>query len=152
MKTIPLSRGLVALVDDCDYEWLSKYRWCAAYGSHRLFYARTSSPRNGGESKKIYMHRLIMNPPPGMTVDHINHNSLDNRRSNLRILTHSQNIANSRVSTKNKSGYRGVHKNKSGKWVAQFRHSHLGTFENLEDAIYRHKSTVNSYHKKDIVL
>jgi hypothetical protein len=104
VKEIPLTKGLIALVDDCDYLDISRYKWGA--GS-----------RNGGyvakrkqDGKHIYMHREVLHAPDGLVVDHINHNTLDNRRSNLRLCTQKQNIRNSQLSIRNKSGYKGVHK------------------------------------------
>ena len=79
-----------AKVDDSDYELLSKYRWNYTNG-----YAQGKV--NG---KLIGMHRFIMRTPKGMVTDHINHDTLDNRRANLRICTHAQNMANRKVSVK----------------------------------------------------
>lgn len=85
------------------------------------------------------MHRVIMNPPVGMEVDHINRNKLDNRRSNLRICTHAENLANRIKPRNNTSGYKGVVWNKSrSKWLAQItvkkRHIYLGQFDDIEEA------------------
>ncbi len=98
MKEIQLTKGKVAIVDDEDFELLSKTSW----HFHNLGYARSGRP-------KRYMHRVIMNADKGKFVDHINGNKLDNRKCNLRFATVSQNRANSKISpTANKSGYKGV--------------------------------------------
>lgn len=90
IRYIPLTRGLHAIVDAEDYEWLSKYKWSvqpAACGE--TWYAKRTY-----RGHLVLMHRLIMKPPKGMFVDHINGNGLDNRRCNLRICTPMQNSCN----------------------------------------------------------
>ena len=129
MKKIKLSRGKYTIVDDEDFEWLNRWKW--SYNS--LGYARM-----GQNYKTILMHRLIMNTPHGMETDHINGNGLDNRRSNLRICTRSQNKMNTCLSSKNTSGYKGVCWNKnSKKWRAEIEYKKsicLGYFDNKIDA------------------
>lgn len=102
-KLIPLTLGKFAVVDDDDYERLCGYRWLA-HRSSRTFYA-SRKYRNS----TIHMHRRIMNAPKGMVCDHINHNGLDNRKSNLRICTARQNSYNQRPHTDCVSRYKGVH-------------------------------------------
>lgn len=107
MKTIPITRGLVALVDDGDYEWLNQWKWCALKARYAY---RRAGPRTA--YKVLLMHREIVGAQSGQYVDHINRNPLDNQRVNLRLATMSQNISNSWRSD-NTSGYRGVHYDKS---------------------------------------
>ena len=108
MKNIPLRQGLFALVDDEDYEALSNYRWKAVYSvdidSH---YAIAKFSK---ENKRVYlmMHRVILRAKKNQYVDHRNHDTLDNRKQNIRIATASQNAANSRIGKANTSGYKGV--------------------------------------------
>ncbi len=120
MKEISLTQGATAIVDDDDYERLSKHRWCVTKGNGGLYAAR----RDG--KKIVFMHNVILGvtPTPGYTVDHANRNTLDNRRSNLRFCTTSQNKANSgpRGSWKKYSDFRGVTFDKRrGLWAAQIR-------------------------------
>lgn len=98
---VPLTKGEYALIDDDDLEIINKYKWhCTSHG-----YASSVIP---GDSKRLqYMHRFLLNAPEGMSVDHINHNKLDNRRKNLRICTHKENTRNSRSSV-GKSQFKGV--------------------------------------------
>lgn len=87
MKKIKLTQGHHAIVDDGDYEWLSRWKWHAAQRG-KLWYAKGYiRPPSGGPLKPVLMHRLITEAPPGVVVHHINKDSLDNRRCNLQILT-----------------------------------------------------------------
>jgi hypothetical protein len=113
-KTIELSNGKTAIVDDIDFPTLNKYKW-SFHGkyAHRVEII-------GGKQKHIYMHRDIMAFPVGCDIDHINGNKLDNRKSNLRICTRSQNNANMGKPSNNTSGYKGVSWDKrANKWVAR---------------------------------
>lgn len=92
-----------------------------------------------GNNKKEYLHRLIMNPDPGFVVDHIDRDPTNNLRSNLRIVTHSQNLYNSNTSSANSSGSKGVSVHKaSGKYTAYIKvrglKIHLGYFTTVEQA------------------
>ena len=109
VRYIPLSQGKVAIVDVDDYPSLIRYKWCTAR-KPKTFYV--SGKING---RSTFMHRFIMAPPKPMVVDHINHNGLDNRRSNLRICTTAQNARNCRPYAGKKVKYKGVSFNKSRK-------------------------------------
>lgn len=131
-KQIKLTQNKVALVDDEDYEWLNQFKWYACkYGVQ--YYALRKYPR---KQKILYMHREILKltPNDGKLSDHINHNGLDNRRNNLRIVTRIENQWNRR-SFKGESKYRGVSKYKrSNKWRARLtrldKEYYLGYFDN----------------------
>lgn len=82
--------GLVALVDDEDFESISKWKWYAKKGK-QTFYAVRSDNKAG---KMIRMHRQIMSLLVGQIIDHKDHNGLNNQKSNLRMATYSQNCAN----------------------------------------------------------
>lgn len=138
MREIPLSKGYVALVDDEDYEALSKHRWYAGPTPRSTaIYAKRHEMRLG-KNRSILMHREIMGlvggPPP--IVDHINRNSLDNRRANLRLATPSQSKSNTKMDHRNKSGFRGVYKMPNGTFCAKrtinLKSIHLGTFATAE--------------------
>jgi hypothetical protein len=129
MKEIKLTQGKVALVDDEDFEYLNQWKWHAHKDRLNYWYAiRTVS------GKRIPMHRQIMNTPKDRQVDHIDHNGLNNQRSNLRNCTRSQNQMNRKAFGKSK--YIGVNF-KSNKIVAQIhvhgKKYHLGYF-NTEEA------------------
>lgn len=111
MARIKLTQGKYALVDLEDVETLSKNKW--SYDAHG------GVARTGIKGKTVLMHRLIMGAPHGVEVDHINLDTLDNRKENLRIATRSQNAANRRRQSNNTSGYKGVSWNKQRKkWHA----------------------------------
>jgi hypothetical protein len=96
---------MVAIVDDDDVERVNRYRW--SYCPNRNGYAVRRAPK-GSKPTMIPMARFIMNAPPDKWVDHIDGNTLDNRKSNLRLCTQAQNQMNMRMSRRNTSGYRGV--------------------------------------------
>lgn len=127
-RSIALTKGYAALVDDEDYEMLMEVKWFA-HAEGRSIYATRKTSRKEGH-KCLRMHRLIMSAPDGMEVDHVNHNGLDNRRENLRLCTHVENSRNSRRRACNTSGYKGVYKC-DHKWRAIIglggRTHHLGT-------------------------
>jgi hypothetical protein len=132
MKEIVLNNGMIATVDDSDYDYISQFTWYADVRKDGVIYARTSSPG----VKKKRMHRLIM----GVTdrhilVDHIDHNGLNNQRSNLRVCSNSDNLKNKRI--RGVSKYMGVFQH-TGNWVAKIRingrSTYLGYFRKEIDA------------------
>jgi hypothetical protein len=106
MKEIQLTQGKVAIVDDEDFEYLNQWKW-HAIKSINTYYAVRCSWINGKDHTRI-MHRIIMNNPINKSIDHINHNGLDNRKENLRICTCRENSIN-RLKP-NPTGYCGVSK------------------------------------------
>ena len=133
MKTIPLTQGHVALVDDEDFEGLSRYNWHARKDK-QTFYAARGTLR-GGVARTIMMHVAISGIK---NVDHIDGNGLNNQRSNLRPASASQQAANRKKSNRNSSKYKGVSWNKRlKKWMAQIKppnkkQIYLGLFDNEE--------------------
>lgn len=136
MKVIELSRGQVAIVDDEDFEALAQYRWFVSQG-HSGFYAVRHVRQESGGWKIGKMHRIIMNAPKGATVDHINGNTLDNRRCNLRFATHGQNRANSKLNKNKTTAFKGVCR-EGKRYRAQITHHseviYLGLFDTPEKA------------------
>lgn len=134
-REIILTRGQVALVDDGDYDSLIQNKWCADWNKGtRTFYAIRKTILNG-KKVTVRMHREILGLAHGYKRDgeHINGDTLDNRRDNLRIATRSQNARNRGKQSNNKSGYKGVHFHKaSGKWIAEIglngKHIYLGLY------------------------
>jgi hypothetical protein len=117
---IVAANGLPIVFDRADYPLLSKYAWCANRKRDGKFYATAHVPGSGDwpNKKRVKMHQVLMNAPPGYLVHHKNNNGLDNRRCNLEVTTNRVNILHA------KDGF-GVtfHKQKK-KWRAR------GTDEN----------------------
>jgi hypothetical protein len=138
MKTIPLTQGKVAIVDDEDYDELNQYKWYAN-NEHGCWYAKRNIYNSETQKQTVIrMHCQIMGFPD-KDIDHINRNGLDNRRCNLRLCSDSQNLANAKIQRNNTSGFRGVtyhigHK----KWVAAIvylqKKISLGDFDTPEEA------------------
>lgn len=107
---IRLADGYVALVDANDWLWLSQWEWQVQINTtrngYRYVYALRSN-RSEGPHKRLLMHRAILQAPARSHVDHANHNTLDNRRCNIRLATPSDNSANRRV-IRNLYGYKGI--------------------------------------------
>jgi hypothetical protein len=147
VREIPLTKGYVALVDDEDYESLSRFKWYAEEddGGKRVYAFRNVRDAVTRKRRTISMHRSILGTPPGMDTDHINKNSLDNRRGNLRVATRPQNASNTRTLKPARasptSKYRGVSwTDRSPHWVAQIKmngeHRSIGRFRNERTAAY----------------
>lgn len=144
MKYIKLTKGKRAIVDNEDFERLSSLNWSFTNG-----YAAKKVKGN----KNLFMHTFIMNCPKDKKIDHKNGNGLDNRKTNLRICTQAQNIANQKIGTRNISGYKGVSYFKAGKrlkrWVAKivvnYRQKHLGYFDNKKEAALAYNEAAKKY-------
>lgn len=145
MRTIKLTQGFSVIVDDSDYDALAQYKWYAHRVASRIYAAR----REHNTRRFIYMHRVILNlTDPTQDVDHINNDTLDNTRSNLRIVPRTDHMAklDTPLQSNNTSGTRGVtrrtyHNNKRGtyyKYIAQimvdYRGYYLGSFDTIEEA------------------
>ena len=142
------SQGFKIILDEADYKELSKFKW-GIKKCRRTSYAKRTFTVNGVDTLVI-MHRVIMDAPKGLQVDHINGNGLDNRRSNLRLCTNQQNQQNRRPTRNSSSKYKGVSFSKQRqKWEAQMKcgtkRFNLGHFALEEDA-------ARAYNKKAIEL
>ena len=149
MKKIPLNRGLFALVDDDDYEYLSQYRW-RVHKDKNTCYACTNT--NG---LRIRMHRMIMNARAGYDVDHIDGDGLNNQKQNLREVTRRQNAQNIHMPTS--SIFPGVswHK-KSRKWqanaVVDGKKKWIGQYGNEEEAFAAYCEFVQKVLGEEVIF
>ena len=119
---VPLTQGKYAIIDIEDYDLVSQYKWYSGYEkSSQSFYAKANM--KVGEKIIIErLHRLILSAKKGEIVDHINGNTLDNRRCNLRFASAAENIRNSRRRCTNTSGFKGVWWNKQvNKWQSEIK-------------------------------
>jgi hypothetical protein len=153
MKQIQLTKEKTALVDDEDYEVLKQYKWFADWNkSIKYWYARTRVyDKVTKKSVNLSMHRMVTGAAKGEVVDHINNNTLDNTKSNLRICTHSQNHMNSTKQANNTSGFKGVCWNKrKSKWMAQIgkdgMHINIGYYKTAEQAYYAYLKKSKELH------
>ena len=133
MKEIKLTQGKTAIVDDEDFKELSKFKWYCNHG-----YAVRCIALETGRQKTAWMHTAIMGEQKGLEIDHINGNPLDNRKENLRHVTHAQNQCNS-IARGGSSKYKGVcWKKERGKWFVQIQKNgkrcHLGYYKTEQDA------------------
>lgn len=108
MKTISLTQGKIALVDDEDYERLSRHKWYAIKSKH-TYYAVRNLPRENGKQHGIRMHRVILGlTSPKLQGDHKDHDGLNNQKYNLRICTNLQNSWNKKKHKTNVAGIKGI--------------------------------------------
>lgn len=128
--SVPLTRGMVAIIDSSDAPSVGTLNWCAVRYS-RTWYA--CSRRN---RKHVYLHREVMGHPVDKDVDHRNLNGLDCRRENLRVASKSQNAHNAPAQRRNTSGFKGASLHRTGRWLSQIRvrgHTHyLGLHDTPE--------------------
>lgn len=154
-RLIPLTQGEYAKVDPEDYEWLMQYNWTAIRKENSWYATRSMSVL--GKSVQCYMHRMIMEPPDDMFVDHKNHDGRDNRKANLRIATAKQNCWNRNVRRGSSSKYIGVSWLESrSKWqVTAYiggKSRFVGYFEDEETAARAYDAAVSEERGEFAVL
>jgi hypothetical protein len=136
LKTVPLTRGYYAIVDDEDYFRVSVISWFAKVSSN----GKTARAVGNIKGKKVPMSRFLLNATAGSVVDHIDGNPLNNQKKNLRICSQSQNLMNQRVRDDNSSGVKGVSYHKqSMTWHAYIqvngKRKNIGFFYSKDEAI-----------------
>ncbi len=126
--------------------------WMAHWDQNRQqFYCDGKLPRKDGKSKRVSLHRYLLEPPKNLVVDHINHNSLDNRSCNLRVITNAQNYQNKNgLNKNNKTGVRGVSWCKSlNTWRVSIRREgkyiYQNNFKEFEDAKAAAEEAIKKY-------
>lgn len=150
MKHIKLTCNKKAIVDNEDFYYLNNFKWQYHNKNYAVHHIRNR--------KSILMHRFIMNiSDPKVEIDHINHNGLDNRKSNLRICSNRQNHYNSKIRKDNKSGFKGVYFHKvSKKWEVRIKFNgrklYLGQFKSKLDAAKKYNDAAKIYYGEFALL
>lgn len=134
---IPLSQGYEAVIDAADVTLVMGFNWTAKVTPWTVYVGRNETL--GGKLVLLRLHRVLLNAPLGVHVDHINGDGLDNRRVNLRLATNAENGRNQRRHANNACGFKGVYWHKRGKkWAASIgfngQNKHLGLFNKPESA------------------
>jgi hypothetical protein len=143
------------IVDAEDYERLNTFKWQARRYTTGWYAGRRSRASEGNGRKMVWMHKVVIEPPAGMLIDHRNQNGLDNRRTNLRIATIAENACNRRkTKTACTSRYKGVtfykepHRQK--RWGAEItkngRRIRLGRYKNEIEAARAYDEAAKKYH------
>ena len=149
---IPLSQNKFATIDAEDFQRVNQFKWYCTklgYAAHGIY--EKGSGRRNRKSSIMLLHRFILNTPEGKIIDHANRNPLDNRKSNLRICNQSQNLANSKLATTNKSGYKGVcwHALGKGYWRASItvhqKHKFIGLYNTRTEAALAYNRAAEKY-------
>ena len=147
MKLIQLTQGQFAMVDDEDFEELNQFKWYA--NSSNKYFRAIRNIRINGKYTTVKLHRVIMSAQKGDIIDHIDGDTLNNQRSNLRFCTNSQNQHNSKIRSNNKSGFKGVHLSRKG-FRAEIRLNgkviYLGRRSTAEEAHELYKEASEKYH------
>lgn len=148
VRTISLNRGLFAEVDASDFDELARVQWTARFQPRTQSYDVVRKK----DGKMVYMSREIMQPESSEVVDHINHQTLDNRKSNLRVTTKLHNNRNRRLAKTNKSGFKGVFRYPGGlskPWAARIKvygkQIHLGYFLTPEEAAKKYDAAAKTH-------
>jgi len=146
MKKIPLTQNKYCIIDDIDFDLISKYKWCFNNTGYAV-----RGQRRGNKTLIINMHRFIMNCPDNQEVDHINNDKLDNRRENLRICSRSENARNIKKPLHNTSGFKGVSwRSDRKRWRAYLTYNnkyiHLGHFITKKQAMIAYNTMALIYY------
>jgi hypothetical protein len=150
-RKIPLTKGLFAIVDPDDYDRLVNFNWHARKSTY-THYAVRSIKIGKNKIKVECMHHIIIDIPPGLFCDHINHNGLDNRKANLRPATLAQNIRHRRkFKSPSRSKYKGLTwRKKENAWhvriTVHYKRIFLGSFKDELEAAHAYDRAAKQFY------
>jgi hypothetical protein len=158
VKSITLTQGYIALVDDSDYELVRGYKWHVELRKsdnpeYRVIDVSTTTPRDvNGKQTQISLHSMILNPKPGEAVYHKDNDPLNNCRNNLCVSTQRAVTRHRRRHTNNRSGFKGVrkryHKYHAEIWL-QGKSVHLGSFSTATEAACAYNKAAIEHFGRD---
>jgi hypothetical protein len=161
MKKISLSQNQFTTVDDEDFDFLNQWQWFATWNvCTKSFYAGRNIKINKKKTT-IGMSRVLMNPTKEKEIDHINHDTLDNRKINLRIVDKKQNAFNRKTYSTNKLGFKGVYSMNPNVWktkpfVASIqvegKRIHLGYYKTAKEAAIAYNQAAKKHHGQFALL
>ena len=146
MKILKITGGEV-LLDNDDYERLKDYNWRVSDQGYAIRHVEQK-----GKQTNIKLHSYILENQPGLSVDHIDRNPLNNQRSNLRLVTQREQVINRGMMKNNTSSVKGVvYHIRFHKWQAQIGHNNkmifLGRFDDFDEAVTARKNAEKQYHE-----
>lgn len=107
---VPLTQGLETVIDAADAGFIGQWNWCACkHGKEGTFYAARGERLGKNRKRTLLLHRAVIGYDGPLEIDHIDQNPLNNRRANLRLCTHAENLRNRKAHRDNKLGIKGVH-------------------------------------------
>ncbi len=144
---MPLTRGFVGLADPSDITAVSDHVWHANFPKH----ARSAYVCTNVSKRPMSLHRMLISAAPGEIVDHINGNGCDNRRANLRLCTHAENMRNRKKSRGGNSKHKGIYYEPNKQlWRAEIKFQgkkiRLGRYKSADDAALAYRAAAQRYH------
>lgn len=138
------------LFSEEDRELVESKKWFVSLDPTRGSFVVTCNDYSTKPYKHPSMSRLIMGEPRGKHVDHINHNTLDNRRGNLRVVDPKDNAKNKRSYKRSVTGYKGIFQDKNGRYTVKIQSEGVRyeecSYSNLKHALIRYNQLAREMH------